>query len=221
MIPDPDLFGFGFDSMVGFVFPLFLKGLSKQRFFNTRGNLQMEENKSIFLLEKRNVQLKSRTLELEPLNRNLQEAIDHAFEMTNLLLNEPLPSETRNGLDIIKQSAETLLTILNDILDFSKIEAGKLTVEEIEFSLGNLVEDHPVNQKVVQSILNKLGFRNYAVGDGAQTLTAHAMFGDMEKCIRVGMNDYTTKPVDCLTLVGKINKLLFEKKKNPRFRSIQ
>ncbi|MCP3875317.1 MAG: response regulator [Desulfobacteraceae bacterium] len=61
--------------------------------------------------------------------------------MTNILLDEPQAPETREGLETIKRSAETLLTILNDILDFSKIEAGKLDIENIDFNLRNMVEE--------------------------------------------------------------------------------
>ena len=40
----------------------------------------------------------------------------------------------------IRDSAQTLLTVINDILDMSKIEAGKLTLETIAFNLPELVE---------------------------------------------------------------------------------
>jgi two-component system cell cycle response regulator DivK len=39
-------------------------------------------------------------------------------------------------------------------------------------------------------------------------LTAHAMAGDREKAMDVGCDDYDTKPVEILRLVGKIAALL-------------
>jgi len=52
---------------------------------------------------------------------------------TGMLLESALTNEQREHAEIIKTSAETLLSLLDDILDFSKIEAGRLELESISF----------------------------------------------------------------------------------------
>ena len=46
-----------------------------------------------------------------------------------VLNEEPLTPEQKDHIDIIRDSARSLLATLNDILDISKIEAGRLDVE--------------------------------------------------------------------------------------------
>ncbi len=61
--------------------------------------------------------------------------------MTGLLLGTNLNSEQRDYAQTIRQSADTLLTIVSEILDFSKIESGKLELENHPFDLPILVEE--------------------------------------------------------------------------------
>ena len=64
--------------------------------------------------------------------------------MAELLLETRLTDEQTEYLQMLKTSADSLLTIINDILDFSKIEAGRLELDYVTFdlrkSLGTLMK---------------------------------------------------------------------------------
>ena len=59
--------------------------------------------------------------------------------MTDLTLDTPLSPLQREYLGMVRSSSESLMSIINDILDFSKIEAGKLDLEQVGFSLHDLL----------------------------------------------------------------------------------
>ncbi|HWC90105.1 MAG TPA: response regulator [Pirellulales bacterium] len=61
--------------------------------------------------------------------------------MTELTLATALNAQQRNYLNIVRQSANSLLRLLNDILDFSKAEAGRMDLEQIDFDVREIVGD--------------------------------------------------------------------------------
>jgi signal transduction histidine kinase/ActR/RegA family two-component response regulator len=61
--------------------------------------------------------------------------------MSGLLLDTPLDEDQRSIAAAIRHSALALLTLINGVLDFSKGESGKLTLENVEFDLEDLLEE--------------------------------------------------------------------------------
>ena len=60
--------------------------------------------------------------------------------MTDILLDTELTAVQTEYLQMVKTSADSLLTVINDILDFSEIEAGESQMDAITFDLRKSLE---------------------------------------------------------------------------------
>ena len=72
---------------------------------------------------------------LANMSHEIRTPLNAVMGLTDLLMKTKMTDRQQNYLKKIKASSQSLLAVINDILDFSKIEAGYLELEEINFSL--------------------------------------------------------------------------------------
>ncbi len=74
------------------------------------------------------------------ISHELRTPMNGILGMTGLALETDLSLEQAEYLNMVKYSADSLLTIINDILDFSTLEAGRVHLEPVEFNLAGFLD---------------------------------------------------------------------------------
>lgn len=72
---------------------------------------------------------------LSTMSHELRTPLNSVIGIAGLLLQDNANAKQKEQLDVLKFSAEGLLTLINDILDINKLEAGKLELENSPFQL--------------------------------------------------------------------------------------
>lgn len=104
--------------------------------------LQVEEQTRLYKEQKERAEQSEKFKQqfLANMSHEIRTPMNAVMGMTNLLLDQSPRDDQKQYLNGIRKSSDVLLHIINDILDLSKIEAGKMELEEIDFSLSDVID---------------------------------------------------------------------------------
>ena len=111
--------------------------LSAIRDITDRRRIEVRLRDNNIALENAN---RAKDLFLASMSHEIRTPMNGIIGTVDVLRQRSLTGSQLELVDLIRESAESLLGIIDDILDFSKIEAGRLDIEHLPFSMTGVVE---------------------------------------------------------------------------------
>lgn len=75
---------------------------------------------------------------LAQMSHEIRTPLNGVLGMAQAMVREDMSDRQRERLRVLRESGEALLALLNDILDLSRIESGRMTLEHLEFDVGEV-----------------------------------------------------------------------------------
>ncbi|MFA5864056.1 MAG: CHASE4 domain-containing protein [Phycisphaerae bacterium] len=111
---------------------------------------------------------------LANMSHEIRTPMNGIIGMTDLALENPSTTEQKEYLDLVKESANSLLTIISDILDFSAIDAHKLQMQTVAFTFQDCIRD------ALATLTSKAGNKGLKLEQELDSNIPETLLGDLD-----------------------------------------
>lgn len=116
------------------------------------------------------------------MSHEMRTPLNAVIGMTHLLIDEdPLESQKEN-LNVLRFSAENLLTLINDVLDFAKMDSGNIVLEKTKVDLRELVSS------IIASMHYNLNGKQIYLKENIDPLVPACILGDKTRLTQILLN---------------------------------
>ena len=119
---------------------------------------------------------------LSTISQEMRTPMTGVLSMANMLLQSELNADQRQIVELMRESTQTMLTLVNDSMDYSKLEEGRLEVDTLDFDLRVTVDQ-------IAGVLHPLAIgKGLAFESRVQGLAPSRLKGDPGRVRQVLLN---------------------------------